>query len=113
MPRFLVAIHRPVGFTPSSVDERAMSRDIDALNDAMVDAGVRIFVGGLKPTSSAVTIIVEPNGHVTRREGASLNAHAYVDGFWVLETGTPEDAVEWGRKAAVACRASVEVRPFH
>jgi hypothetical protein len=30
-----------------------MSRDIDALNDEMVAAGVRIFVGGLSPASSA------------------------------------------------------------
>jgi len=33
-------------------------------------------------------------------------------GFWVFEVGTPEEALEWGRKAAIACRAPVEVRPF-
>jgi hypothetical protein len=30
-----------------------MDRDIDALNDEMKAAGVRIFVGGLHPASSA------------------------------------------------------------
>jgi hypothetical protein len=34
-------------------------------------------------------------------------------GFWVLEAADLEEALAWGRKAAVACRASVEVRPFH
>jgi hypothetical protein len=35
-------------YDPSAEDE-AMSRDIDALNEEMVAAGVRIFVGGFCP----------------------------------------------------------------
>jgi hypothetical protein len=30
----------------------------------------------------------------------------------VLEAADLDEALEWGRKAAVACRASVEVRPI-
>jgi len=30
----------------------------------------------------------------------------------VLEAANLDDALAWGRKAAVACRAPVEVRPF-
>jgi hypothetical protein len=44
MTQYLVAIHHPDDYDPSAEDE-AMSRDIDALNDEMVAAGVRIFVG--------------------------------------------------------------------
>ena len=46
MTQYLVAIHHPDDYDPSTEDE-AMSRDIDALNDEMVSAGVRIFVGGI------------------------------------------------------------------
>ena len=46
MPQYLVAIHHPDDYDPSAEDE-AMTRDIDALNEEMVAAGVRIFVGGL------------------------------------------------------------------
>ncbi len=31
-------------------------------------------------------------------------------GFWVLEAANLDDALAWGRKAVVACRAAVEVR---
>jgi hypothetical protein len=48
----LVAIYHPDDYDPSTEDE-AMSRDIDALNDEMVAAGFRIFVGGLSPARSA------------------------------------------------------------
>ena len=34
-------------------------------------------------------------------------------GFWVLEAHDLDEALTWRRNAAVACRASVEVRPFH
>jgi len=46
MTQYLVAIHHPDDYDPS-VETEAMSRDIDALNDEMVAAGVRTFVGGL------------------------------------------------------------------
>ena len=46
MTQYLVAIHRPDDYDPS-VETEAMSRDIDALNDEMVAAGVGTFVGGL------------------------------------------------------------------
>jgi hypothetical protein len=39
--------------------------------------------------------------------GSELNG-----GFTVLELPTREDAVEWARKIAVACRCSQELREF-
>ncbi len=39
--------------------------------------------------------------------------HEDVGGFWVLEAADLGEALAWGRKAAFACRAPVEVRPFH
>jgi len=42
MTQYLVAIHHPDDYDPSAEDE-GMCRDIDALNDEMVAAGVRIF----------------------------------------------------------------------
>jgi hypothetical protein len=33
--------------------------------------------------------------------------------FWVLEAAGVDEALAWGRKAAVACRALVEVHPLH
>lgn len=46
MKQYLVAIHHPDGYD-GSLETEAMSRDIDALNEEMEAAGVRIFVAGL------------------------------------------------------------------
>jgi hypothetical protein len=113
MTQYLVAIHHPDGYDPSVAEDEAMSRDIDALNDEMKAAGVRIFVGGLRPASSARSLRAQANGEVFVTDGPYLETKEHVGGFWVLEAADPDEALAWGRKAAVACRAPVEVRPFH
>ena len=50
-------------------------------------------------------------GEAMSRDIDALNEH--IGGFWVLEATSLDDALAWGRKAAVACRAPVEVRPFN
>jgi hypothetical protein len=112
MTQYLVAIHHPDDYDPS-VEDEAMHRDIDVLNDEMKAAGVRIFVGGLHPASSAKSLRLTPGDAVLVTDGPYLETKEYVGGFWVLEAAHQDEALAWGRKAAVACRAPVEVRAFH
>ena len=112
MIKYLVAIHRPNDYDPSTEDE-AMSRGISALNVEMIAAGVRVFVGGLQSPDTAKSLHRQPNGSVIIAGGLYLKTTEYVGGFWVLEVANLDEALEWGRKASIACRASVEVRPFH
>jgi hypothetical protein len=69
MPQYLVAIHHPDDYDPSVAEDEAMDRDIDALNDEMKAAGVRIFVGGLRPASSAKSLRAQPHGRVVITDG--------------------------------------------
>jgi hypothetical protein len=110
--RYLVAIHHPDDYDPSLEDE-AMGRDIDILNEEMEAAGARIFAGGLRPASSARSLRAQPNGEVLITDGPYLETKEHIGGFWILEAADLDEALAWGRKAAVACRAPVEVRPFH
>jgi hypothetical protein len=113
MTQYLVAIHHPDDYDPSVSEDEAMDRDIDALNDEMKAAGVRIFVGGLQPAGSAKSVRVKADGMVLITDGPYIESKEHVGGFWVLEAADLDEALAWGRKAAVACRAPVEVRPFH
>lgn len=109
--KFLVAIHHADDYDPS-VEDKAMSRDIDELNDEMVAKGIRIFVGGLHRARQAKSVRRE-DGRVVVTDGPYLETKEHIGGFWVLECTDMEKAVEWGQKAAVACQAPVEVRQFH
>jgi hypothetical protein len=108
----MVAIHLPDDYDPDVSEDEATRRDIRALNEEMKAAGVRVFVGGLEPVASARSLRLDPGGKVHVTDGPFTEAKEHIGGFWVLEAPSLDDALEWGRKAAIACRAPVEVRPF-
>ena len=64
MAQYLVAIHHPDGYD-GSLEGEEMGRDIDALNEEMVAAGVRVYVNGLRPAKGG-----EVAKSAARRQGA-------------------------------------------
>jgi len=111
MAQYLVCIHHPGKFDSASVTQETM-RDISALNKEMMAAGVRFFAGGLQSEIKAKSLRAQPNGQVTITDGPYLETKEHVGGFWILEVANLDEALAWGSKAVVACRAPVEVRPF-
>ena len=111
MAQYLVAMHHPDDFDPSLVTESTV-RDIDVLNEEMEAAGVRMFARGLAGASNAKSLRAQPNGKVLVTDGPYLETKEHVGGFWILKAASLDEALAWGRKAVVACRAPVEVRPF-
>jgi hypothetical protein len=107
MPQYVVAIHHPDNYDPSTESE-AMIGEISALNREMIAAGVRVFAGGL---GGAKSLRAQPDGKVLVTDGPYLETKEHVGGFWILEVADLDAALDWGRKAVVACRAPVEVRP--
>jgi hypothetical protein len=111
MTQYLVAIHLPDDFDPSSVD-KAMEHDIDVLNEEMEAKGIRLFAGGLRPAREAKALRTQPDRKVVITDGPYLETKEHVGGFWILEAADMDEALAWARKGAVVCRASGEVRPF-
>ena len=108
---YLISIYRSADYDPS-VETEEMERAIDVLNDEMVASGARVFVCGLSSPSSARSVRLQRDGKLLVDEGPYSQTNEHVLGFWVLRAANLDEAVEWGRKAAIACRASIEVRPF-
>lgn len=111
MTQYLVAIHLPDDFDPSRA-AKAMERDIDVLNEEMEAKGIRFFAGGLRPARDAKSLRAQADGKLLITDGPYLETKEHVGGFWILEAADMDEALAWGRKAVVACRAPVEVRPF-
>jgi hypothetical protein len=111
MPQYLVAIHHPDGYDGSTEGEE-MVRDIHVLNEEMEAAGARSFAGGLQSAPRAKSLRKQPGGGVVITDGPYLETKEHIGGFWILDAANMDEAVAWGSKAVVACRASVEVREF-
>lgn len=87
-------------FIAAGVDSRAVIEEAKA-------AGVYVFGGGID--EGVDPVLVSADGSVTEE---TYPGTQFTGGFTVLELPTREDAVEWARKIAVACRCSQELREF-
>lgn len=110
--KYLVLVQRQHPFDYDKVLDQSARQAIDQVNDEMVAAGVRVFVGGLKSPDTATTLRPQANGEVLVTDGPYLETKDYIDGLWVLECPNLDAALEWGHKASRACHASIEIRPF-
>ena len=81
--------------------------DSHAVIEEAKAAGVYVFGGGI--AEQVAPVMVSADGAVSSEiyPGSHLKG-----GLTVLELPTREDAVEWARKIAVACRCSQELREF-
>jgi hypothetical protein len=113
MPQYLVAIQHPDNYElPVGAEGEEMIRNIGALNREMIAAGVRDFAGGLQSAGKAKSVRRQAGGEVVVSDGPYLEAKEHVGGLWLLKCADMNEAVEWARKATVACRVPVEVREF-
>lgn len=107
--KFLVTGYLPDDFDPASVTEET-ARKIHAFNAEMEAAGALFFVGGLAPASMAKTFRAQPGGKVSVTDGPFIETKEHIGGFFILEAATVEEALEWGRKGAMASPGPIEMR---
>lgn len=112
MSQYLVAIHLPDDFDPTAAEHAAMGRDIDVLNEEIVAAGGRISVDSSILGCEAKSLRAQPGDRELASDGPDLEAAEPLGGFWILEVAGLDEALEWGRKGVIACRASVAVHPI-
>jgi hypothetical protein len=104
MTQYLVAIYHPANYNPAVSEDEAMHREIDALNDEMQAAGVRVFVGGLEPESSARSLRLQPAGKVLITDGPYTETKEHIGGFLVLEAADLDAALRKRLRGASSYR---------
>jgi hypothetical protein len=109
---YLLALYRPDDDSSPETEETTeqIMKAIHSLNLEMSAAGARKCAAGLSPAGDAKSLRSQPDGKVVTTDGPYTETKEHIGGFWILGAADLDEAVEWGRKAAVACRASGEVR---
>jgi len=112
MTNYLLSVHMVEGAPEPSEEEVAqMYADVDKLNSEIQEQGVWVFAGGLHPASTA-TVVRAHEGDVLVTDGPFAEAKEQLGGFWIITAPDLDVAMDWARRASVACGAPVEVRPF-
>jgi hypothetical protein len=112
MTQYLLSVHSVEGEAPPTTEVmEQMFKDVDAVNQKMMDQGAWVFGGGLHPVDTATVVRVE-NGEVITTDGPFAEAKEHLGGFWIIQAPDLDAALKWAAEATVACQGPVEVRPF-
>jgi hypothetical protein len=86
-----------------------------AFNEELVKAGILLAADGLKPSSAGARIRFSGNER-TVIDGPFAETKELVAGYWILEVGSMEEAVEWFKRCPNTTpdeEWEIEIRPFY
>ncbi len=95
----------------SEEESQAQYQEYMAFTKDIVDRGIHKAGEALQPIATATTVRVR-DGETLTTDGPFAETKEQLGGFWVIEAPDLDAALAWAAKAAGACRAPVEVRPF-
>jgi hypothetical protein len=110
MTQYMLSVHNE-GEYPSDEEMQAAFAAVDRFNAEVQEAGAWVFAGGLCEPETATTVRLDGDD-VLLTDGPFVETKEYLGGFWVIEADDLDAALDWAKKGALACRGSVEVRPF-
>jgi hypothetical protein len=111
MKQYMLSIYQPDGDPPPPEVLEPIMRDVRAVDAEMQAAGAWVFTGGLHPPDTAT--VLRPDGReVLVTDGPFAEGKEHIGGFWIIRAADLDDALAWARKATVACRLPIEVRPM-
>ncbi|WP_317441644.1 YciI family protein [Streptomyces collinus] len=112
MKYYLLSVVQPAGAQPPAPDVLAgIMRDVEAFNEELRAAGAWVFAGGLHAPDTA-TMLRPEGGDVLITDGPYAEGKEYLGGLCLIRAADLDEALEWGRKAALATTLPIEVRPF-
>ena len=97
------------GALPDEKDLAAMFK----FNEELVRAGVMLGGEGLHPSSKGVRISFGDGGKKTVIDGPFTETKELVAGYWLLQTKTREECIEWIKRAPFTAGHTVEIRQVH
>ena len=81
-------------------------------NEALQKAGVLIALEGLHPPSMGARVSFS-RGRPVVTDGPFAEAKEVLGGYWMIEVGSREEAVEWASRCPASDEEVIEVRQVH
>jgi catechol 2,3-dioxygenase-like lactoylglutathione lyase family enzyme len=89
-------------------DERSLA-EMSGFNEEMVDAGVMLAGEGLHPSSEGARVVFS-GGSPRVVRGPFPEPTTLVAGYWIIQAGSLEEAIDWMERAPFGDGAEVEIR---
>ena len=95
--------------TPEQMEE--IATEMNQYNDELRESGVWVGGEGLAPSGMARTLRWGEAGKPVATDGPFTESKEQLGGFWILECGNLDEAVEWAGRAPIR-NGALEVRPI-
>ena len=96
--RFMVIVKAnadsEAGVMPSTEELAAMGK----FNEELVNAGIMLAGEGLHPSSAGARVRFDAEGRSTVVDGPFAETKELIAGFWILQTSTKDEVLEWVKK---------------
>jgi hypothetical protein len=93
------------GFTPPAEAVAEMMK----FNEELARAGALVALDGLHPNSKGARVAFV-GGRPTVTDGPFIEAKEVIGGYWIIQAGSKQEAVEWASRCPAADGDVIEVR---
>ena len=107
--RFMVIVKANEDSESGVMPSEAQLAEMGRYNEELVKAGIMLAGEGLHPSSRGARVRFEGSSR-TVIDGPFAEAKELIAGFWLLQTESLEECVEWIKKAPFDGGAEIEIR---
>jgi hypothetical protein len=96
----------------SEQESRDLLGDYGAFTAAIRESGVFVGANRLRPVATAATVRIR-DGEEVVTDGPFAETKEQLGGYYLIDTETLDEALEWAAKIPSARTGSIEVRPLY
>lgn len=112
MTQYMLAVWYPGDAVAPSPDElERITRDVEAIHQALEVEGSWVFGGGLHDPTTA-TVVESRGGRPITTDGPFVETKEALGGFSVIDVTDLDAALKWAERMSEATTCPIEVRPF-
>jgi hypothetical protein len=112
MTQYLLALYRDYAVPVPAETSQQVWAGVNALGDEMTDAGAFVFKGGMQGGPDSATMVRQSGADFLITDGPHTETKEHLAGFWIINAGDLDEALEWAKRAAAAELRPIEVRPL-
>lgn len=103
--RFMIILKADAASEAGTLPPPEVFQAMGAFNEELVRAGVMLAAEGLLPTSMGARVVFDGDD-VTVLDGPFAESKEIVAGFWIIQTRSKEEAVEWVKRIGTHMKAA-------
>ena len=106
--RFMILIKATKDSEAGALPDATLLTNMGNFNDELVKAGVMLAGEGLQPSSKGARVQFA-GGKTTVLDGPFSETKELIAGFWLIQTKSKEEAVEWVKRVPISADSETQI----